>query len=659
MKLTKNNDNPINDNKIVNQIRSLGLDMIHEAKSGHPGIVLGAAPILYTLYAKHLKFDAGDPSFFNRDRFVLSAGHGSALLYATLYMSGFDISLDELKEFRKIDSKLPGHPEYKKTPGVDMTTGMLGNGLATAVGMAIAESRLESEYGKDLINFNTYVLCSDGDLEEGISYEATSIAGNLKLNRLIVLYDSNDVSLDGNIKNTFTDNIEMRFTSLGWNYIKVSDGEDVDAIDKAISEAKKSDSPSLIEIKTTIGKYSKNEGSNLVHGGDLDDDDISSIKEKLKLRDIAFNVATDTMEDIQFMIGERNCDLISNFKEKFDLLDIEKQESLQAIIDHNYPVDLKDFIYEKKEDNMESLTEASSKILSYIVKNNDAVLGGSCDVFKPTKTYVDGVGDYSSKSYLGKNIYFGDREHAASAIINGISLIGYRSYLSTFLAFSDYLRPSLRMSAILDLPVTYIFTHDSISIGGDGITHQPVEQLTSLRTIPNLEVFRPCDSNEVVGVYKTIMKKDHGPSVISLSKTSLPILETTSSSGVELGAYIVKHESRKLDGIIISTGEEVHQAIEVSKRLNSKGLDIRVVSMPSIKRFLEQSPEYIDKVIPVGIKKIVIEAGSSMSWNRIIYNPKYLITLDTFGSSGTRDEVYKKYGFDIDSLEEKVESLLK
>ena len=659
MKLIKNNDNPINDTKIINQIRSLGIDMIHEAGGGHPGITLGAAPILYTLYAKHLKFDVSNPNFFNRDRFIMSAGHGSALLYTILFMAGFDLELDDLKKFRRINSKTPGHPEYGKTPGVDMTTGMLGQGFATAVGMAIAEAKLEAEYGKDLINFNTYVLCSDGDLEEGISYEAASLAGALNLNRLIVLYDSNDTSIDGDIKKAFTDNIELRFTSSGWNYTKVSNSEDVEMISKAISEAKKSDKPALIEVKTTIGKYSRDEGTSKIHGCSLSTDDISYIKDQLRVRDIPFNVTNDTIEDFQYMISERNCDLVSNFDEKYNLLDVEKQEKLQSLIDMTYPIDLKDFIYEKSENNVESLRDASSKVLSYLVKNNELILGGSADLFKSTKTYIDDVGDFSSKNYLGRNIFFGVREQAASAIVNGIALIGYRTYLSTFLVFSDYMRSSIRMSAMLNLPINYIFTHDSISIGGDGITHQPIEQLASLRTIPNLEVFRPCDSNEVVGVYKTIMKKAHGPSVISLSKTELPILETTSSSGVELGAYIVKHESRKLDGIIISTGEEVHQAIEVSKRLNSKGLDIRVVSMPSIKRFLEQDPTYIEEIIPVGVKKIVIEAASSMSWNRLIFNPKYIITLDEFGASGTREEVYEKYGFDVDSLEEKIESLLK
>ena len=658
MILTRNNDEPINDQKIINQLRGLGIDMIHEAGSGHPGITLDAAPILYTLYAKHLRFDPTHPDFFNRDRFIMSAGHGSALLYACLSMAGFDLSIDDLKSYRRLNSKTPGHPEFGKTPGVDMTTGPLGQGLATSVGIAIAEAQLEAKY-KNLINFNTYVLCGDGDLEEGISYEACSLAGTLKLNRLIVLYDSNDTSLDSKTDTSFNENIELRFKSMGWNYLKVNDGEDYEAIDKAITEAKKKELPTLIEVKTTIGKFSKYKGTNKIHGGDLEDDDITSIKEKLKLRDIPFNITNDVVEDFRYMIQERNCDLVSNFLDKFNKLDEKEQIKLDALIKNEWEVNLKELSYEKPEENYESLRDTSSKVLNSIVNTNDFILGGSADLFASTKTYINNLGDFSSKNYLGKNIFFGVREHAMAAIVNGISLVGFRSYASTFLAFSDYMRPAMRLAAILNLPVTYIFTHDSISIGSDGVTHQPVEQLTSLRAMPNLEVFRPCDANEVIGTYKTIMKKKNGPSVISLSKTKLPILETTSSSGVEKGAYIVKDEQRKLDGIIISSGEEVHQAIEVSKRLNTKGIDVRVVSMPSIKRFLDQEDSYKEEILPVGIKKIVIEAGSSLSWNRLIFNKKYLITLDTFGDSGSRDELYEKYGFDIKSLEEKIENLLK
>lgn len=659
----KRDESEINEEKIVDQIRSLGIDMIAEAGSGHPGIVLGAAPIIYTLYANHLRIDPKNPDYYNRDRFIMSAGHGSALLYSTLYMAGFPLTLDDLKEFRKLDSKTPGHPEYKKTPGVEMTTGPLGQGFATAVGVAMAESNLRAQFNKgkkELIDFNTYVLCGDGDLMEGVSYEAASLAGTLKLNKLIVLYDSNDTCLDGKTTQCFTENVAMRFISQGWNVITVSDGNNIEAINKAIEEAKTSpDKPTLIEIKTVIGKYSKLEGSNLSHGAPLDKEDISNIKEKMQIRDIPFTISQLTMDDFQNMINSRCKNLSEKFNKAVEDMDEESKNLLLDFMNNNKPIDIKDVIYEAPEEKEESPRVTSGKILSSIVPKFQTTIGGSADLFTPTKTYIQEVGDFTSENYAGKNIFFGVREHAMGAILNGLALCGYHPYGSTFLSFSDYLKPSIRMAAMMNLPVTYIFTHDSISVGPDGATHQPIEQLTSLRSTPNLEVFRPADANEVIGVYRTIFEKESGPSVISLSRNSLPILETTKISEVKRGGYTVFDPERKLSGILIATGEEVHLAIEVAKRLKVKGMDIRVVSMPCIKRFEEESQEYIDSVLPVEVRKIVIEAASSMSWNSIVFNKKYLITLDEFGTSGSKEDVYKKYGFDIDTLEEKVENLLK
>lgn len=662
MRLTKNNDNPINEEKIINQIRALGLDMIEKAQSGHPGIVLGAAPIIYTLYARHLRINPENPNFFNRDRFILSAGHGSALLYATLFMAGYDLEVEDLKKFRQIDSKTPGHPEYGTTPGVDMTTGPLGQGLATSVGIALAEARLREKYNKfqkDLIDFNTYVLCGDGDLQEGISYEAMSLAGTLKLNKLIVLYDSNETSLDGKTSLSFTENIEMRMTSMGWNYIKVTES-DPTSISKALDEAKKStDKPSFIEIKTTIGKHSNLEGTNKVHGGPLQKEDLTAIKTKLKLRDIDFNISSDTVEDFQKLIFDRCESIEKSFEKKYNNLPDDIKEELKFLMGDNKEINLKELTYEFPEEKKESLRDASSKILNSIVQDNPFMVGGSADVFEATKTYIEKGQDLNSKNYSGKNIFFGVREHAMGAILNGLALCGYRVYGSTFLAFSNYMMPAIRMASLLNLPITYIFTHDSISLGEDGPTHQPVEQLVSLRSMPNVSVYRPCDANEVMGVYKTVLKNNSNVSVISLSKTVLPILDTTKVTEVEKGGYIVRECMRKLDGILIATGEEVHQAIEIANRLITKGIDVRVVSMPCPQKFLENDPEYIDEILPVGKKKIVIEAASSMSWNRIVFNPKYLLTLDQFGASGKREDVLQKFGFDIDSLEEKIENLLK
>lgn len=659
----RRDESEINEEKIVDQIRSLGIDMIEEAGSGHPGIVLGAAPILYSLFAHHMKMDPEHPEFYNRDRFILSAGHGSALLYATLYMAGYPITLEDLKDFRKIDSITPGHPEYKKTPGVETTTGPLGQGFATAVGIAMAEANLRERFNqgkKEVINFNTYVLCGDGDLMEGISYEAASLAGTLKLNKLIVLYDSNDICLDGSTSKCFTENVAMRFIAQGWNVITVPDGNNIASITKAIEDAKAStDKPTLIEVKTTIGKYSKLEGSNLVHGKPLGKEDVTAIKEKMQIRDIPFTISQITMDDFRYLIHNRCKNISEKFNKVVEGLEEEEKKALEDFMNSNKSFDIKDVIYEPPEENCESPRVTSGKILSSVVPKYPTMIGGSADLFAATNTYIKEVGDYSGDNYEGKNIFFGVREHCMGAILNGFALCGYHPYGSTFLSFSDYQKPSIRMSAMMDLPVTYIYTHDSISVGPDGATHQPVEQLASLRATPNLEVFRPADANEVIGVYRTIFEKKSGPSVIALSRNNLPILETTKISEVAKGGYTVFDPERKLSGILIATGEEVHLAIEVAKRLKTKGMDIRVVSMPCIKRFESQDQDYIDSILPVEVRKIVIEASSSMSWNSIVFNKKYLITLDEFGSSGTKEEVYKKYGFDIDSLEEKVENLLK
>lgn len=648
----------INHARIVDQIRCLGIDMIQAAGSGHPGIVLGAAPIIYTLYAHHLNFDPTRPDFFNKDRFVMSAGHGSALLYATLHMAGFDVSLDDLKAFRQIDSKTPGHPEYKVTPGVDMTTGPLGQGVATSVGMAMAEASLRARY--KIVDYYTYCLCGDGDLMEGVSYEALSLAGTLKLNKLIVLYDSNDICLDGKTALTFTENIAMRFIAMGWNVITVTDGDNCEAISKAIEEAHAStDKPTLIEIKTIIGKYSSLQGTNAVHGSPLGTEEISNIKEKLKIRDIPFTISQNVCDDFRYLINERCSNLVSQFEAKVKSLSQEEQDELAYFMGDDKAIALKDLIYESPEESQESGRITSSKILNAIVPLHPYLMGGSADLFAANKTYIKDAGNFSSEDYLGKNIFFGVREHAMGAIMNGLALCGFRPYGSTFLSFSDYLKPAIRMACMMKLPNIYIFTHDSISVGEDGPTHQPVEQLLALRTMPNLDVFRPADANEVIGAYKAILEKKNSPAAICLSRNNVPILETAKANEVSQGGYIIWEPPVKPKGIIISSGEEVSMAIEIAKRLRIKGIDIRVVSMPNQERFLKQDKDYIESVLPVEIRKIVIEASSSYSWHSIIFNSKYLITLDQFGASGKKDDVYKKFGFDIDSLEEKVENLLK
>lgn len=649
--------------KIVDSIRCLGIDMIKEAGSGHPGIVLGAAPILYTLYAKHLKINPNDDKWYNRDRFVLSAGHASALLYATLFMSGYDISIDDLKDFRKLDSKTPGHPEYGITPGVDVSTGPLGQGFATSVGMAIAEEYLRNYYVKKnlpFINYYTYVLCSDGDLMEGISYEAASLAGTLKLSHLIAIYDCNQITLDGSIDKSFTENVLLRFQAMNWNVLVVSDGDDLTSLDNAIIKAKSSlDKPTLIIVQTVIGKYSKLQGTNKAHGTPLDEDDISMIKERFGIRDIPFAISQEAIDMMQDMIKERITPLYDASSKMESRLTEEDRKDLENLIQNHTSIVNENIDYDTPDDNQEALRVTSGKILNQFANISPFFMGGSADLSSSTKTYLENASDFSGSNRDGKNIWFGVREHAMGAILNGLSLSGFRVFGSTFLAFSDYMKPAIRMSAFMKLPVIYIFTHDSISIGEDGPTHQPVEQLVSLRSIPNVEVFRPCDVNEIIGIYQYIMSKNDSPSIISLGRNSVSMKENTSIKDVMKGGYILKKEEKNLSGIIISSGEEVDIALEVVKTLEEKGFDLRIVSMPSIELFKKQPKEYQEELLPLGVKTFVIEASSSYSWERFVYNDKYLITLDQFGASGSSNDVKHKYGFDIESMVTKIEELLK
>lgn len=652
-----------NDRKVIDQIRSLGLDMIMAAQSGHPGIVLGAAPIIYTLYKNHLQIDPNNPDWMARDRFILSAGHGSALLYATLFMAGYPLTLDDLKQFRHLHSKTPGHPELGITPGVDMSTGPLGQGLATAVGMAIGERYLnhysEEKKFPNLLDHYTYVLCGDGDLMEGVSYEATSLAGTLRLNKLIVLYDSNHVSLDGDTKMTFTENVKERFTALGWNVISDVDGEDCNDIDHAISKAKTSSLPSIIIVSTTIGKYSKYQGTSKVHGAPLEEEDLQNVKKQLEVRDIPFTVSQEAIDFFQTSIQERMSPILKEWYTKYEKLEGTLQQELTALNERHIEVSLKDFALEIPENHMESTRVSSGKILNHIASSTPFFLGGSADLSSSTKTYLKENGDFSSSNPGGRNIWYGVREHAMAAISNGLALMGLLPFASTFLVFSDYLKPAIRMSALMNLRTLYIFTHDSITVGQDGPTHQPVEQLVALRAIPNLEVFRPADGNEVLGCYKAILEKKEGPSALILSRNDVEIMDSTKANEVSKGAYIVRKEEKYLQGILIATGEEVALALSVSEKLSAEGIDTRVVSMPSIERFLAQPNEYQAEILPTTIKTVVLEAGSSYSWYRFVYNEKYLVNVNEFGLSGTKDEVSKAFQIDFDSVFTKIEKLFR
>lgn len=648
MLIKKKDANPL-DKKVVDNIRGLGIDMISEAGSGHPGIVLGAAPIIATLYQNHLKIDTNNPNWINRDRFVMSAGHGSALLYATLHMAGYNITLDDLKKFRKLDSITPGHPELI-TPGVDCATGPLGQGIAAAVGMAIGEKYLSSLLKDGVIDFNTYALCGDGDLMEGISYEALSLAGKLKLNKLILLYDSNGISLDGDTNTTFTDNIKLRFESIGWNVITVSDPEDLTLVNDAFIKAKTSDLPTIIEFKTTIGKYSRLEGTKAVHGSVLDSEDVKEIKEKLGLRDIPFQISSEASTYFSENIITRCNAEIEEWMGRISSLSEEEKEILNELDNSKKSVKLKDLYYDIPDDNREATRVTSGKILNAIAKSYKLLIGGSADV--ASSTYAK-LNDYEDRT-----INFGVREHAMGGIANGLALVGLTPFVSTFLSFSDYLKPAIRMSAMMNLPVIYVFTHDSITVGEDGPTHQPVEQLISLRSIPNLNVYRPIDANEVLGSYKSIFDTRE-PSVIVLSRNKVNILDSTKVGEVKNGAYILKEELKRLDAILISSGEDAELTLEVANLLTEKGIDTRVVSMPSIERFKKMGKEYINNLLPDKSKTFVIEASSPYSWYQFVSDESHLFTMNTFGSSGNYKDVLNKYNFDAKYIENRIEELLK
>lgn len=646
--------------KIIDNIRVLGIDMINEAKSGHPGIVLGAAPIIATLYANHMKIDIENDKWVDRDRFVMSSGHGSALLYATLFMAGFDIPFDEIKKFRTLDSLTPGHPEYGVTKGVDVTTGPLGEGFATSVGMAISECYLRQYFGKDIINHYTYVLCGDGDLMEGVSYEASSIAGNLGLNKLIVLYDSNNVTLDGALKTSFDENIKERFESMNWNYILVSDSEDLDGINDAIEKAKSdtNDKPTLIEIKTTIGKYSKNQGTSLVHGSPLDEEDIVSIKNTLGLREVPFAISLEAKDAMRERICERNKDCIAAWNEKILSMDENLRRDFDLYMNNKLPVKISNINYVYPTDGKDSTRNVSGKVINSVAETYPFLLGGSADVSKSTMARINNTLDFSASTPNGRNINFGVRENAMASIANGMALSNITPFVSTFFAFSDFLKPGIRLSALMDLPVIYVFSHDSISVGEDGPTHEPVEQLAALRCMPNFDVYRPADANETIGAYKAVLEL-RKPAAIVLGRNKVTIDENTSSSGVIKGAYIVRKEKKDLEAVIISSGEEVELAIKVYDALLEKGYSVRVVSMPSMSRFEKNEESYKIEILPASVKTFVIEASSSLSWYKYVKNDDYLFTIDTFGTSGKREDVLRKYGFTVNKITKDIEKLLK
>ncbi|SES77670.1 transketolase [Oceanobacillus limi] len=658
----------------INTIRTLSIDAIEKANSGHPGLPMGAAPMAYTLWTDFMNHNPKNSKWFNRDRFVLSAGHGSMLLYSMLHLSGYNVTMDDLRNFRQWDSKTPGHPEVHHTDGVEATTGPLGQGIAMSVGMAMAEAHLAAKYNKEdltIIDHHTYALVSDGDLMEGISHEAASLAGHLKLGKLISLYDSNDISLDGELNRSFSENIEDRFKAYGWQVIRVEDGNDVNELRNAIKQAKENtDQPTLIEVKTVIGYGSPNKSaSSASHGAPLGQDEVSLTKEFYQWPHEEFHVPDEVYADFNEKIvqhGKAEEDkwnqLLETYKEKYKKEANELELAMKGELPEGWDKDLP--VYETGEDNL--ATRASSgEVLNGIAKSVPYFFGGSADLAGSNKTTIKNEDDYSRHNFAGRNIWFGVREHAMGAALNGMALHGgLKVFGGTFFVFSDYLRPSIRLSSIMNTPVTYVFTHDSIAVGEDGPTHEPIEQLAALRAMPNLSIIRPADGNETQAAWRLALESTNKPTALVLTRQNLPTLEGTKENayeGVKKGAYVVSKTNKETpDALLIATGSEVQLAVKAQEALKAKGIEVNVVSMPSWDRFNEQDDAYKNEVLPTNIRKrVAIEMGATFGWERYTGDQGIIMGIDRFGASANGNKVIEEYGFTVDNVVNNVEKLLR
>ncbi len=640
------------DNLCVNTIRALGLAMIDDANSGHPGIVLGAAPIIYTVYAKHLVANPGDTRWINRDRFIMAAGHGSALYYAMLHVAGYDITIDDLKNFRKLNSKTPGHPEFQHTPGVDATSGPLGQGVAMGVGTAIAEEFLRSKY--NVTNHYTYVLCGDGDLQEGVTQEAMSLAGVQKLSNLIVMYDSNDIQLDTPVNIVNREDTRNKYEAMNWNYILVENGNSVDQINEAIEAAKMcKEKPSIIEVKTKIGFGSKHEGECAAHGAPLGHEESKKTMSSLDYNYDNYTVDKQVYSALKNSFGKRGMEKYKEFENTIQTIMNEKPDlfkEMYRVISHSYDTDY-NAIYEKlKTDKPVATRVSGGKVLEEISKTHMHLLAGTADLSCSTKV-MGSDGDFSPSNRKGRNINYGVREHAMAAISNGIVLhSGLDAVASGFFVFSDYMKPSIRMSALMNVPTIYTFTHDSIAVGEDGPTHQPIEQLVTLRSTPNLDVFRPASLKEVIASYKIALNKQN-PTAIILTRQNLPNLDNvTSIEEASKGAYIVK-DFDKIDGIILASGSELALALEVSEKLEDVDLKYRVISVLSMELFDLQPEEYINKLLPKNVRRrFAIELSTKNNWYKYIGLDGKAFGIDAFGYSAKAEDVFEFLKYDAENI---------
>lgn len=646
------------DTQAINTLRILAAEAVQQANSGHPGLPLGSAPMAYTLWAKHMSHNPHNPNWANRDRFILSAGHGSALIYSLLHLFNYGLTLDDLKHFRQEGSYTPGHPEYRHTKGIEMTTGPLGQGIASAVGMAIAQKHMAAHFNRpdfEIVDHYTYVLVGDGCLQEGLSYEAMSLAGTLGLNKLIVLYDSNNITIEGNTSIAFTENVRTRFEAQGFSTFFVEDGNNVEAISHAISLAKASNKPSFIEVKTQIGYGCPAKvGKAAAHGEPLGAANITEMKTFLGLNEKAFFVPEEVKAHMTEWCKEAQAkeeawhQLFATYCSQYPELGAEWNTWHQ-----DYPISLEE-LYTNYADTTKSLAtrQVSFEVINAITHKVPNLMGGSADLAPSTKTYMNDQGDFSVTDYNGRNLHFGIREHAMGAIANGITLYGgLKAFCSTFFVFSDYMKNPMRLASLMQLPVTYVLTHDSIGVGEDGPTHQPIEQLAMLRSTPNMTVFRPADGKETVAAWEYALNSKTEPVSIVLTRQNLPYLKKTGTEAIK-GAYCINDIApADADILLIATGSEVQLIDAAARELAKDGIQASVISMPSMDVFEAQDPAYKESILPPHVtKRVAVEALSSFGWHKYTGLNGSVISLDTFGESAPAELIFKKKGFTVENV---------
>lgn len=647
-------------------IRSLGIDMINKANSGHPGMVLGSAPALYSLFTKEYKVFPAHSQWINRDRFVLASGHASSLLYSLLHLSGFQVSMDDLKQFRQWGSCTPGHPEVELTDGVDASSGPLGQGIPMAVGMAMAEAFLATRYNKKdypVIDHYTYVLCGDGDMQEGVTYEASSLAGHLSLGKLIVLYDANNVTLDGPLNYSFSEDVKKRYESMNWQVICVQDGNDYEAIAKAIKKAKKEVyKPTLIIVNTIIGFGSRNQGTSKVHGAPLGEEDGQYAKRQYGFEYDNFFVPEEVYDDFKKNVFNRGKRAYNKWNKMMDTYKTEYPELYQELfqnINDEYSFDETAFIEEYQDGISEATRVTSEKLINAIAAQNPTFLSGTADLASSTKTIIKNAERFSCENYGGRNLYFGIREFAMVAIMNGMTLHkGIKVAAGGFMVFSDYFKAALRMACLMKLPIILPLSHDSIAVGEDGPTHQPVEQLAMLRSMPNIQVIRAADAYEMCGAWKKAVETNDCPTALILTRQNVTNFTHATYEDVCHGAYVVSQEKDNLDGIIIATGSEVELAMQAQKALLEQGKDVRVVSMPSMELFDQQDDSYKEKVLPKHIRKrLAVEMACDFGWHKYVGLDGKVISVNQFGASAPANIVIQEYGFTVENIVETYLSL--